>query len=80
VIDNKGDANMLTRIDVLVHLEHHKDLLREAKQERLALLAESARSVKKADQKTGIHSCIEYLRIFGNFMLLSANLVHRKTK
>lgn len=33
---------MLNQVDILVHLEHHKDLLREAEQARLAHLAISS--------------------------------------
>jgi hypothetical protein len=38
---------MLTHTDWLVHLEHHKDLLREAENERLVKLALSARKAEK---------------------------------
>jgi hypothetical protein len=42
---------MFTYIDWLAHLEHHKDLLREAEQERLARLAVSAHPVRKIKKK-----------------------------
>ena len=42
---------MFTHMDWLIHLEHHKDLLREAEQERLARLAVSAHPVHKAEKK-----------------------------
>ncbi len=38
---------MFTHTDWLVHLEHHKDLLREAETERLAKIALSARKAEK---------------------------------
>lgn len=42
---------MLTHTDWLVHLERHKDLLREAENERLAKIALSARRARKAEEK-----------------------------
>jgi hypothetical protein len=45
---------MFTHIDWLIHLEHHKDLLREAEQERLARLAISAYPVRKVEKKKTI--------------------------
>ncbi len=38
---------MFTHTDWLVHLEHHKDLLREAETERLAKIALRARKAEK---------------------------------
>jgi hypothetical protein len=38
---------MFTHTDWLVHLEHHKDLLREAENARLAKFALSARKAEK---------------------------------
>jgi len=38
---------MFTHTDWLVHLEHHKDLLREAEKERLAKTAQRARKAEK---------------------------------
>ncbi len=38
---------MFTHTDWLVHLEHHKDLLREAENERLAKIALRARKAEK---------------------------------
>lgn len=38
---------MFTYTDWLVHLEHHKDLLREAEKERLAKTALRARKAEK---------------------------------
>jgi len=46
---------VFTYIDWLVHLEHHKDLLREAEQERLAQLAISAHLVRKVQKKAAIN-------------------------
>lgn len=46
----KGDVTLFRYTDWLVHLEHHKALLREAEQERLARLVittSSGRSVEK---------------------------------
>jgi hypothetical protein len=45
---------MFTYIDWLLHLEHHKALLREAEQERLARLAVSAHPVRKVEKKAAI--------------------------
>jgi len=45
---------MLTQNMWLVHLEHYKDLLREAEQERMARFAISARSDKKTEKKVEI--------------------------
>lgn len=42
---------MFTHTDWLVHLEHHKDLLREAENERLAKIALSAQRARKAEEK-----------------------------
>jgi hypothetical protein len=42
---------MFTEIHLLAHLERHKDLLREAKQERLARLAALPRAARKAEKK-----------------------------
>lgn len=42
---------MITHLDWLIHLEHHKDLLREAEQERLAQLAVSSWPVRKVKKK-----------------------------
>ncbi|MBI2333246.1 MAG: hypothetical protein HYU84_14015 [Chloroflexi bacterium] len=41
---------MFTHTDWLVHLERHKDLLREAENERLAKIALSARKAEKKDK------------------------------
>ncbi|HAX71540.1 MAG TPA: hypothetical protein PK152_01365 [Anaerolineales bacterium] len=38
---------MFTHTDWLVHLEHHKYLLREAEKERLVKIALSARKIEK---------------------------------
>ena len=45
---------MFTHIDWLIHLEHHKDLLREVGQERLARLAASAHPVREVEKKATI--------------------------
>jgi hypothetical protein len=45
---------MLNQIDVLVHYEHYKDLLREAEQAQLARFAVSGRPAKKTAKKAGI--------------------------
>ena len=45
---------MLNQNDWLIHLDHYKDLLREAEQERLARFAISARTVKKVAKKMEI--------------------------
>jgi hypothetical protein len=45
---------MFTHIEWLIHLEHHKDLIREAEQERLARLAVSAHPTHKAERKARI--------------------------
>jgi hypothetical protein len=45
---------MFTHTDWLVHLEHHKDLLREAEKERLVKTALSALRVRKAETKARI--------------------------
>ncbi len=42
---------MFTHTDWLIHLEHHKDLLREAEKERLAKTALSALRARKAEKK-----------------------------
>jgi hypothetical protein len=42
---------MFSHIDWLLHLEHHKDLLREAEQERLSRLAVSANPTHKVEKK-----------------------------
>lgn len=42
---------MFTHIDWLVHLERHKNLLREAEKERLAKIALSALRARKAEKK-----------------------------
>lgn len=45
---------MFTHIDWLIHLDHHKDLLREVEQERLARLAVSAHSARMVGKKAAI--------------------------
>lgn len=52
---------MLNQTDWLVHLEHYKDLLREAEQERLARFAISARSVKKTKKKADICKDVHFV-------------------
>lgn len=42
---------MFTHTDWLVHLERHKDLLREVENERLAKIALSAQRARKAEKK-----------------------------
>ena len=42
---------MFSHIDWLIHLEHHKDLLREAQQESLARVAVSAYPPGKVEKK-----------------------------
>jgi hypothetical protein len=45
---------MFTHIDWLIHLKHHKDLLREAEHERLAQLIVSAHAPRKVEKKETI--------------------------
>ncbi len=52
---------MLTQIDILVHLQHQKDLLREAEQERLARLAVSTQPTSKAGMKTKFHKNTQFV-------------------
>jgi len=46
---------MLNQNDWLIHLDHYKDLLRKAEQERLARFAISARTVKKLEIRKDVH-------------------------
>ena len=62
---------MFTQLDWLVHLEHHKDLLREVEQERLARLAMSSQPVRKVKRRRfGI-------LIIANLKLHRSFVVHR---